>query len=382
MELTIKQHLAPENPSHPQILYTAVGWVAGTYQPGEKKFEHGALITQDGQTIKARLDWYLHYQLKKKQKEAKQQDILNAVYRWKVYPRTQPLRFDLVQMKPLSTKPSSSKRGEKNQPASLDHFRIVGEIKVITEEKGKVTICVRRNEQPPVGKENSPQYYPLSLRLKGSLPTASVGQTWELQVRRTGDALVIAEGKLYQPSAKELAWLEKRYPSLAENASDDEQPEADTVTKHASSKDNSSAQTKVHRQESPSGEPSAQQAIALSGLPSKQSPLLASTTPPQSTLSPTKSRTKSKSQTQHLSAQPQSSNSGTKRDSQEQRFSVRVNGQVFIGCHSVTLNKRMVCVDGKPVAQAKMAIVVGQPKIMQADGGVTQGSSQAVLISR
>lgn len=36
MESMTKQHLADENPPNPRILYTAVGWVAGTYQPGEK----------------------------------------------------------------------------------------------------------------------------------------------------------------------------------------------------------------------------------------------------------------------------------------------------------------------------------------------------------
>jgi hypothetical protein len=83
-----------------------------------------------------------------------------------------------------------------------------------------------------------------------------------------------------------------------------------------------------------------------------------------------------------LGAQEQISNPVTKTDPQKQRFSVKVNGQVFIGCHSVNLSKRMLSIDGKPVAQTKMAVVVGQPKTMAADGGVTQGEKQAVLLSR
>ncbi len=63
-------------------------------------------------------------------------------------------------------------------------------------------------------------------------------------------------------------------------------------------------------------------------------------------------------------------------------FQVKVNDRVFNGYDSVTLNRRIVCVDGKAIAQTKMAIVVGQPKTMQADGGVTQGNNQAVLLNK
>jgi hypothetical protein len=80
--------------------------------------------------------------------------------------------------------------------------------------------------------------------------------------------------------------------------------------------------------------------------------------------------------------QPATSTPQTSQSSREPSFSVKVNDRVFNGYDSVTLNKRVLCVDGKPVAQSKMAVVIGQPKTMQADGGVTQGSNQAVLISR
>ena len=63
-------------------------------------------------------------------------------------------------------------------------------------------------------------------------------------------------------------------------------------------------------------------------------------------------------------------------------FSVTVNGQVFSGRDSVTLNKRVVRIDGVTVGQAKMVVVLGQPFSMQADGGVSQGRNQAVLTSR
>ena len=80
----------------------------------------------------------------------------------------------------------------------------------------------------------------------------------------------------------------------------------------------------------------------------------------------------------------QSSPATTSSEPQHQKpvFQVKVNDRVFNGYESVTLNRRIVCVDGKAIAQTKMAIVVGQPKTMQADGGVTQANNQAVLLSK
>ena len=68
--------------------------------------------------------------------------------------------------------------------------------------------------------------------------------------------------------------------------------------------------------------------------------------------------------------------------SKQQRFRVNVNGRFFEGFFSVTLNKRVVLIDGVNVGQAKMVIVLGQAKTVQADGGVSQGGNQVVLTSR
>ena len=70
------------------------------------------------------------------------------------------------------------------------------------------------------------------------------------------------------------------------------------------------------------------------------------------------------------------------QQSQKPRFTVTIDGRVFTGSDSVTLNRRMVCVDGKLVGQAKMVVVLGQPLTMQADGEVRQGCNQAVLTSK
>ena len=71
-----------------------------------------------------------------------------------------------------------------------------------------------------------------------------------------------------------------------------------------------------------------------------------------------------------------------KAKSEKPAFQVKVNNQVFSGYDSVTLNKRVVRVDDVTVGQAKMVIVLGQPRTIQADGGVSQGRNQAVLTSR
>ncbi|MBW4641223.1 MAG: hypothetical protein KME05_24010 [Gloeocapsa sp. UFS-A4-WI-NPMV-4B04] len=100
---------------------------------------------------------------------------------------------------------------------------------------------------------------------------------------------------------------------------------------------------------------------------------------------PSKASPKSNQQRDQISVgKKQLSPATTSSEPQPQKpvFQVKVNDRVFNGYESVTLNRRIVCVDGKAIAQTKMAIVVGQPKTMQADGGVTQGNNQAVLLSK
>jgi hypothetical protein len=79
---------------------------------------------------------------------------------------------------------------------------------------------------------------------------------------------------------------------------------------------------------------------------------------------------------------PETSTPLSEPHSEKPAFRVKVNDQIFTGRDSVTLIQRVVRVDGKPVGQAKMVIVLGQPRTMQADGGVSQARNQAVLTSR
>lgn len=348
------------------VIYTAVGWVAGIFQPGKKKFQ-GVLVTEDGQRIDAKLDWYLAHQIKKLQKrEDTPKDWLQLVHRWKVYPCTEPLRFDLMQVKQIDLPIENKKRSSKNSPAKLDKFRVVGEIKEIFEKS--IIVRVRRNSQQ---KRNGRQYNQSTfLKLKGILPTAERGEIWELQVRRNSKVLSIAKGKLYIPSAEEeelfnLTLLQSLDQSVTSNSLPD-----GVATKAAKTNlDNTftdqnqlmgvrkekvrEAQKKIEssQQTSPAITGSKQKKVKLAnrGINSPKAPLI---------------------------------NAETPLYDKKSRFSVQVNGQVFIGFHSVTLNRRMLCVDGKPVAQGKLAVVLGQPLLMSADGSVTKGSNQAVLVGK
>ncbi|HEY9664631.1 MAG TPA: hypothetical protein V6C65_39825, partial [Allocoleopsis sp.] len=62
-------------------------------------------------------------------------------------------------------------------------------------------------------------------------------------------------------------------------------------------------------------------------------------------------------------------------------FQVKVNNRSFVGYASVTLKGGMLRIDGKPVVTTKIAVVVGQPSVVEADGVVRSGN-QTVLTSR
>lgn len=206
-----------EQSTKPSIIYTAVGWVAGTFRPEGRKFQ-GVFVTEDGRETEAYLHWYLHHQVKKllQKQESTLTDWLQSVHRWKVYPRTEPLRFDLMQVKPRDDEAAG--KNKQSQPATLDKFRVVGEIRAVIEKK--IIVRVRRNPQQPQSRKNS--YNAILLTLIGTIPTAEVGQIWELQVRRFGIKLVITKAKMYEPSLKEIElfnWLTLQKNSVDTNKS-------------------------------------------------------------------------------------------------------------------------------------------------------------------
>ena len=184
--------------SLPQAIYRAVGWVAGTYQPSEDELHRGIFVTEDGLSIPAQITGQLRGRLKHRHPEyATQPDFFSQSFRWIVYPKTEPLRFDLAAMKQLKAEPTTNRLG-------LDEFCVVGLVKSI--DSGRVDVRIQRNQPPRQGGKKAS----FKLTLAGSISDEAIGQIWELKVHRDGENLTIVEGQIYQPSAEDLVWLEQQ----------------------------------------------------------------------------------------------------------------------------------------------------------------------------
>jgi len=177
------------------VIYRAVGWVAGTYQPSEEDVHQGIFLTEDGLSVPAQMTGQLRGRLQRKNPDyTTQLDFFSQSFRWTVYPKTEPLRFDLVGMKPLSS----------DHTPGTDEFCVVGKVKSI--DSGRVDIRIQRNQPPRWGGKKAS----FKLTLAGSLPETALGQIWELKVRREGEKLAVVDGQIYQPSAEDLVWLEQQ----------------------------------------------------------------------------------------------------------------------------------------------------------------------------
>ena len=496
MESTTEQGLPQAKSTNNAVIYHAVGRVAGTYQPSEDDVHQGIFVTSDGLSVPAQLTWQLRGRLKDKNPEyATQPEFFAQPYRWIVYPKTDPLAFELKGMKPLET--------ELINGLGLDEFSVVGEIK--SSEGGLVNVLLQRNQSPRQrGKKGS-----FNLTLAGSISDEAIGQIWELKVRRDGQKLTVVDGQrqavihvsslsapilkqqhkaesqedttiaapkssavspaieesietadvvpLALPSAdahlttgkmevvvklnqfpddvrtvaqgwkefevntgdcivtitvkpKAFAALEQAqqaYPSwvaaisgvMGESTAAGfrlESPAIKVFEKKAKDTQTAEIKTLENLESLPANQPpgafqtQTQQQVAQPKLESQSQPLPVAN-PMQrvkETLKqqrPSKASPKSNQQRDQISVgKKQLSPSKTSSEPRPQKpvFQVKVNDRVFNGYESVTLNRRIVCVDGKAIAQTKMAIVIGQPKTMQADGGVTQGNNQAVLLSK
>ncbi len=163
MKLSTNLEQQGENVDATPVIYTACGWVAGVFQPEKKKL-WGVLTTEDGREFAATIDWFVLHKIKKQvQGRAKIGEFLQSVHYWKVYPRTQPLRFDIMRVR--AQRWEEQKQAKKIQPVELDKFRVVGEIRYIGESK--VAMRIERNELVPNRRYNS---HPIYLTLEGSIP--------------------------------------------------------------------------------------------------------------------------------------------------------------------------------------------------------------------
>lgn len=160
------------------VIYRAVGWVAGTYQPSEDDVHQGICVTEDGLSVPAQITGQLRGRLKHRNPDyATQPDFFSQFFWWIVYPKTDPLRFELRGMKPISSAPT--------ERPELDEFCVVGKVKSI--EPDVVNVRIQRNQPPRWGGKKAS----FKLSLAGSLPEIALGQIWELKVHREGEKLTV-----------------------------------------------------------------------------------------------------------------------------------------------------------------------------------------------
>ncbi len=372
MELLTFLEQKEENANGTPVIYTAYGWVAGVFQPEKKRKKKmwGVLTTQDGQEFAATMDWFAQHKMKKNMQDpSKVGEFLQSVHYWKVYPRTQPLRFEIVKVRAQSW--SEQKSASNIHPIELDKFRVVGEIRYINEEK--VVMRIERNEFVPIHRYNG---HPMHLKLTGSIPTGEVGQIWELEVQRQGTKLKIVKAEAYQPDDKDIRLykllneqkMTSQIMQLGDVTATEPLPRCGAVSPTKAKQCLSVGHQDLQQKETKTKE--CQEAI------------LANTHKAETPINATLSKGDGNSRSKNKSALPIAGTAEAKPQQQSSRFSVQVNGQVFIGQNSITLTRRLLCIDGKPVAQSKLAVVIGHPKTMQADGSVTKGNDRSVLMSK
>ena len=387
------------------------------------------MVTLDSQSIEAKLDWRLGLELKQKQKqlgcEASCQD---AVFLWKVYPRSFPFRLDLIGRKPLDDVSAWAGQCLPNKQGQLDEFRIVGEI--VGAGKGRVRVSIHRNEPPPLGHENAFRYRANILSLKGDFSSDAIGQIWELKVRLEQTMLVTTAANPYQVNSTDLIALKgagKRNAgnnALAQIKSGGKQPNSNISATSTNARDLASVksefinvsdctqlQANQHRDQKPLSDfgviasvesesinvSSNTQQQAEQHLDKKLVAITNDTATPkivlppgqespknlqQQSVSPTKAKISSERKQHYQDKQSLAASTTFEAKQLVPVFRVKANDQIFSGYNSVTLNNRMLRIDGKAVAQAKMVVVVGQPQSIQADGKVSQKGNSAVLISR
>jgi hypothetical protein len=224
MELKIETNQA--RPRNKAIIYQAIGWVTGNYQPSEDNPDCGVLVTQDGVAVPAQLKGRLHHQLNKKFPDySTKLDLLPEDALWTVYPSTKPLSFLLVNINKLESIGSSSPKRKRENQRKVDRFRLVGQIEAVAD--GRITIVIRRNAQRRKSKKKALKYQPFVLQVVGSLPAEAVGQIWELEIKRQKAKLVLVKGCCVRHSLGKPKLIE---PVPQENASRSTEAATDTLS--------------------------------------------------------------------------------------------------------------------------------------------------------
>ena len=243
MELKIETNQT--QPRNKAITYQAIGWVIGNYQPSADNPDSGMLVTKDGIAVPAQLKGRLHHQLNKKfPNYSTKLDLLPEDALWTVYPSTEPLKFELVNINTLESLKSNSPKPKRKNQRKVDGFKLVGQIESVA--NGKITIVIRRNEQRRKGKKAALKYQSFVLQIVGSLPGESIGQIWELEVRRQKAKLVLSKGCFVRGSLGKPKLIE---PVPQENAIRSTEAATDTLPlKSKPSEEQSSEQALVEKE--------------------------------------------------------------------------------------------------------------------------------------
>jgi len=413
-----------------EITYQAIGWVIGNYQPSADNPDCGVLVTPDGIAVPAQLKGRLHHQLNKKfPNYSTKLDLLPEDALWTVYPSTKPLSFLLVNINTLESIGSSSPKLKKDNQRKVNGFRLVGQIESVADRR--ITIVIRRNDQRRKRKKHGLKYQPFVLQIVGSLPGEAVGQIWELEVKLQKAKLVLAKGCCVRDSLGKPKLVERKQEKVCtstkaatDTLSLESKPaiEQSLVQAVVEEKGRTNGQAgdcgaKSELQQTDATKPMAALANAASNktvgkitvferkardsfqnagegekykgepLPpacSQSSSTILAVVKPQQIKPQTAFSTQTSSNANHsqLGKTQLPLTAQTAQALKQPIFNVKLNERVFVGSDSVTLNKRVLCVDGKPVAQGKLAVVVGKPCTMSADGAVTHGKNQTVLMSK
>ena len=184
-------------PDHP-TQYRAVGFLHAKYLPSAENFLRVTLVTEDG-VFPADINHALANWLKKNPTQ------LSTSYIWQVYPRklkeSPGLTFSAYSIVEI-------------EQSVANYFSIRGQLWKWDEEKGKLVMRIRRNEEPPPRLKHTPLWKPFYLEIQGRLPVEKKrGQFWEFKCFRDGESLLLEDGRMIEDAA-EMKEIEDNPPIL------------------------------------------------------------------------------------------------------------------------------------------------------------------------
>lgn len=180
---------SPFPPPNFPTMYRCIGLVQGQYFPSIDDFSQGIFIATDGSKYSSVL---LSGVAKRLQASPTQ---LGKSHIWSVWLRTLKESPGLFLQLIYIYRPTD-KTSPKVIAASVDYFSVRGV--VFSQGEGKLSICIKRNQKPPVGEEKAQRWQPFTVVVDGFLQKQVQGQFWELDCKREGERLVMEDARPIQ----------------------------------------------------------------------------------------------------------------------------------------------------------------------------------------